>query len=91
MRNFPGKPPNKLIIIDSKSSYGKLLIRSVHETSGHLTSVRSIQAKLQMLGFYLPNSTKCIMSYKHNCYLCKKLMIMPGTQRMGDVPAHRIS
>ena len=91
MRNFPGKPPNKLIIIDSKSSFGKLLIRHVHETSGHLTSVRSIQAKLQMLGYYLPNSTKCIMSYKSKCYLCKKLMIMPGCQRMGDVPAQRIS
>ena len=87
-RNFESQPINELVIICPHSVLGKFLIKSYHDQN-HLSSVRTVQAKMQADGFYMPSSTPSIAAEKRNCPLCVKLIHLPNVQRMGDVKKQR--
>jgi hypothetical protein len=78
----------KLVLIDIKSPFGRLLSRHFHDAS-HLRGVRAIQAKIQEAGYYIPYSSSSLVAEKANCQVCKKIIHTPGSQRMGDMKRQR--
>ena len=52
---------------------------------------RTIQAKIQAYGFYIPHIANCLTAEKRHCQTSKKLLHPPAMQRMGDVKLQRYS
>ncbi|XP_049573428.1 uncharacterized protein [Syngnathus scovelli] len=77
------------LIIPGKHHIATLLVRHHHEETKHQGLFT--EGAVWGAGFWIIGGKRRVSSLIHGCVTCRKLRGTPQTQKMADLPAHRLS
>lgn len=78
------------LIIPGKHYISTLLITHYHEQTQHQGRLFT-EGAIRAAGYWVIGVKRRVSSIIHHCVICRKLRGNPGTQKMADLPADRLS